>query len=777
MLQTEEYLQELNDQQKAAVEYCDGPSLVIAGAGSGKTRVLTYKIVHLLGLGVEPYRILALTFTNKAAREMRERIEHLTGPKLASRLWMGTFHSIFSKILRINSESIGFRHNYTIYDTADSKSVIKAIIKDMDLDDKVYKPSTVQNHISWAKNNLISPDQYLASRDLMEADRRSRRPHMGELYRAYCQRCFVAGAMDFDDLLLYTHRLLNDNPDILRHYQEYFRYILVDEYQDTNFAQHVIISQLAKSHKHICVVGDDAQSIYSFRGANISNILNLKKEYPGLSLFKLERNYRSTQTIINAANTLIEKNRNQIPKNVFSRNDVGQRIEVAQCYSDLEEATSVVNRLRRLKRETGDSYEEFAILYRTNAQSRTLEEQLRKANVPYRIYGGLSFYQRKEIKDAVAYLRLTVNPDDDEALKRVINFPARGIGETTVNKVQRAAIDGGVSMWQVLTDRTTYGPIVNAGTWRKLDMFVTLIKRFTEANTEGRDAYEITKMVMRDTGILSMLVSDSTPENITRRENLEELVNGVNEFVESSLETGQPVTLADFLGQISLATDQDQSDGNNEAVTLMTVHAAKGLEFTNVFIVGVEDDLFPSSMSKDSPAQLEEERRLLYVAVTRAKTFCMMSYAKSRFRNGMTMPTRPSPFLRDIDRQYLNFVSGKALGRGPASVDPVANYRASFHTPTRVSPEWGSHGDSARGRQPEAAVTPKPLRTNAPASDYALHSSVELTVGDVIEHARFGRGTVTEINTDTDDHRIIVEFDTSDIKTLLLKYARFKILS
>lgn len=656
----ENYLEKLNKQQREAVTYLDGPSLVIAGAGSGKTRVLTYKIVHLLNAGYEPWRIMALTFTNKAAREMRERIEPLVGRSVSGSLWMGTFHSIFARLLRRHADRLGYKNNYTIYDTADSKSLVKAIIKDMDLDDKIYKPNVVLSAISSAKNALVSPERYVELHDVMEADRQSRRPQMHAIYRTYRDRCFAANAMDFDDLLYYMNILLRDNPDIRHHYQEYFRFILVDEYQDTNFAQHVIVSQLcAESHK-LCVVGDDAQSIYSFRGANIRNILNLRKAYPELRMFKLEENYRSTQTIINAANTLIAKNTEQIPKQVFSNKDIGDKIEVVQSYSDFEEGYLVANRISQLKMRTHDSYQDFAILYRTNAQSRVLEESLRKRNIPYRIYGGLSFYQRKEVKDAIAYFRMVVNPDDDEALKRIINYPARGIGETTLNKILRCAMDNQVSAWTVINNLESYNPGINSGTARKLDGFRQIITRAIELDASGSNAEEVANLIISDTRLIANLVHDRTPESISKQENLTELLSGVREFVTTRTEEGSDqLRLGDFLGEVSLATDQDSDEsGIEERVTLMTVHAAKGLEFNNVFIVGVEEDLFPSAMSGGTQSGIEEERRLLYVALTRARNFCMMSHASTRYRNGATAMCSPSRFLRDIDSRYLRFIGG-----------------------------------------------------------------------------------------------------------------------
>ena len=771
----EEYLKELNTQQREAVIYTDGPSLVIAGAGSGKTRVLTYKIVHLLSHGYEPWRILALTFTNKAAREMRERIEALVGSSTASKLWMGTFHSIFARILRQHADRLGFKSSFTIYDAADSKSLIKSIIKEMDLDDKIYKPSTVASAISTAKNALISPHDYARSVDIMEADRRARRPRLHEIYRAYCNRCFVAGAMDFDDLLYYTNVLLRDNADILRHYQEFFRYILVDEYQDTNFAQHLIVTQLCKGNRNLCVVGDDAQSIYSFRGANIRNILNMGNAYPDLRIFKLEQNYRSTQNIINAANSLIDKNTEQIRKQVFSNNDVGARIEVVQSYSDYEESFLVSNRLSQLKMQTRDSYEEFAILYRTNAQSRILEESLRKRNIPYRIYGGLSFYQRKEIKDAIAYFRLAINPDDDEALKRVINYPARGIGDTTVNKVLRCAIDNGVSAWQVLSDLEQYNPGVNSGTAKKLTAFHDMISGFIIANEQSDDAETLARKIIAETRLLSSLLTDSTPESISKRENLEELLTGVHNFVEERREEGiENVSLTDFLGEVSLATDQDQQDFSEERVTLMTVHAAKGLEFSNVFIVGVEENLFPSAMSCSSLAEIEEERRLLYVAITRAKRFCMMSYASSRFRNGQTQTTTASRFIKDIDVRYLALGSGNDFAEREQMVNPVDNYRQSTRTITPPRSMRPITPPSTRRPvfMPDAPQSKSPQQQS---SNYT-HSVDELREDMLIEHSRFGMGRIVKIDRSGTDPRIVVEFNNTEQKTLLLKFAKFNII-
>ena len=772
----ETYIDQLNDQQRDAVLYTDGPALVIAGAGSGKTRVLTYKIVHLLNCGYEPWRILALTFTNKAAREMRERIEPLVGANVANRLWMGTFHSVFAKLLRFNADRIGYKSSFTIYDTADSKSLVKSIIKDMDLDDKIYKPSVVLSAISSAKNMLISPERYSGLKDVMEADRQARRPLIHVIYRKYRDRCFTAGAMDFDDLLYYTNVLLRDNPDILHHYQEFFRYVLVDEYQDTNFAQHVIVSQLCDKSHNLCVVGDDAQSIYSFRGANIRNILNLRKAYPELRIFKLEQNYRSTQNIINAANSLIEKNVEQIRKQVFSKNERGRLIDVMQAYSDFEEGYLVSNRISQVKMATHDSYEDFAILYRTNAQSRVLEESLRKRNIPYRIYGGLSFYQRKEVKDAIAYFRLSLNPDDDEALKRVINYPARGIGETTLNKLMRAAIDRSVSVWNVICNVDTDNPGVNSGTAKKLDSFRELIQGFIDLNAAGSDAETMAEAIVNGARLLAVLKTDRTPESISKQENISELLNGVREFVASRREEGsEEISLGAFLGEASLATDQDSEnnteDNIEERVTLMTVHAAKGLEFNNVFIVGVEEDLFPSALSQSSAGEIEEERRLLYVALTRAKSYCMMSYASSRYRNGMTVTCQPSRFLRDIDPQYLKLSSGVSSQLSPRP--SFASYRNSYHSPADVpqrsaTRSFVSSGDTS-SRQPSAPAK------DIPVEGARIHDVTELAEGMRIEHTRFGLGTVMNIDTSQPDPRIRVEFDNTGSRVLLLKFARFAI--
>ncbi|MCZ2608716.1 UvrD-helicase domain-containing protein, partial [Bacteroides fragilis] len=659
-----DYIEELNESQRAAVLYGDGPSLVIAGAGSGKTRVLTYKIAYLLENGYNPWNILALTFTNKAAREMKERIARQVGEQRARFLWMGTFHSVFSRILRAEASHIGFTSQFTIYDSADSKSLIRSIIKEMGLDEKTYKPGSVQARISNAKNHLVSPSGYAANKEAYEGDLAAKMPAIRDIYSRYWERCRQAGAMDFDDLLVYTYILFRDFPDVLARYREQFRYVLVDEYQDTNYAQHSIVLQLTKENQRVCVVGDDAQSIYSFRGADIDNILYFTKIYPDTKVFKLEQNYRSTQTIVRAANSLIEKNERQIPKEVFSEKERGEAIGVFQAYSDVEEGDIVTNKIAQLRREHDYEYSDFAILYRTNAQSRVFEEALRKRGMPYKIYGGLSFYQRKEIKDIIAYFRLVVNPNDEEAFKRIINYPARGIGDTTVGKIITAATDNNVSLWTALCEPITYGLSINKGTHTKLQDFRALIEQFM-ADVTVKNAYEIGTEIIRQSGIINEVCQDNSPENLSRKENIEELVNGMNDFCAMRQEEGNTnVSLIDFLSEVSLLTDQDSDkEGDGEKVTLMTVHSAKGLEFRNVFVVGMEENLFPSGMAGDSPRAMEEERRLFYVAITRAEEHCFLSFAKTRFRYGKMEVGSPSRFLRDIDTRFLQLPQEAALGR------------------------------------------------------------------------------------------------------------------
>ena len=754
-----DYLSQLNEQQRAAVLYTEGPQLVIAGAGSGKTRVLAYKIVHLLAHGYEPWRIMALTFTNKAAREMRERITSLVGDKAASRILMGTFHSVFARMLRANAKRIGINGNYTIYDASDSRSLVKTIIKTLGLDEKVYKPQPVAAIISKAKNAMVSPAQYAADNDIRRRDAAHNIPRVAEIYRAYCERCRRADALDFDDLLYYTNILLRDHADVRRHYQEFYRYILVDEYQDTNFAQHMIVSQLCPDNPGLCVVGDDAQSIYSFRGANIYNILHLERTFPTIKTFKLERNYRSTQNIINAANTLIAKNKDQIKKNVYSENGVGARIDIVRSYSDYEESFLVSNRLLQLKMSSGDSFEDFAILYRTNAQSRILEESLRKRNIPYRIYGGLSFYQRKEVKDALAYFRLAINPDDEEAIKRVINFPARGIGDTTLKKLLAATATNAVSLWDILKAPLSYGVNINAGTQRRIQAFVDTVSALNEMNAAGATACDIVEKMLSQTAMMDEYRSDNTPENISKRENLEELVNDVGAFVSGQLEQGLGEgSMAEYMAQASLATDADmaEADADTPKVTLMTIHAAKGLEYGNVFVVGVEEDLLPYMKGKGNPADIEEERRLLYVAITRAKRYCMLSYATSRVRNGIREPSGPSPFLRDIANRYLSFPSGSEIAENRQRVTPRRQ-------PTQ----------SVRVTAP--TLQPKPV---APADgEETTHTASQLSTNMTIRHSRFGKGSIVEIDgNNPGGARIKVRFDTGETKTLMLAFARFKVL-
>ncbi len=776
------YLDLLNPQQREAVVYKDGPSLVIAGAGSGKTRVLTYKVVDLLRNGFEPYRILALTFTNKAAREMRERITSIVGERVASKIWMGTFHSIFLRILRSHAEEIGFRPGFTIYDSADSRSLIKMIIKEMELDEKAYKPATVAALISNAKNAMISPRKYREDRSNYENDKRAKRPLLGEIYERYCSRCKIANAMDFDDILVYMNTLLRDFPDIRRHYQEFFRYILVDEYQDTNFAQHLVISQLSGERKRLCVVGDDAQSIYSFRGADINNILGLEQRYPGLRIFKLERNYRSTQNIIDAAGSLIAKNTRQMRKNVYSENDKGDPVEVIKTYSDMEEAFMVANLISRSKLTHHDSLDEYAILYRTNAQSRVLEESLRKRNIAYRIYGGLSFYQRKEVKDMIAYFRLSINPDDDEALRRIINYPARGIGETTLKRLQTTAAAENKSLWGVISSSDLKGAGLNNAAITKLENFRSLIEVFIKDNNEGANAYELGQLIYNRTGILTLLAHDSTPESISRQENLSEILSGLKDFVDLREQTGEGERdMRAFLSEVMLATDQDaQEDDDQPKVTLMTVHAAKGLEFKHVYVVGVEEDLFPSAMSQNSLAEVEEERRLLYVAITRAKMTCTLTYAGSRFRNGQTVMTRPSRFLGDIDTRYLHLsMSGNMSDSASPFINPTKGYSSGFSSFGSSSVRSGrsdySHSSKSSSSPLSAGMKKINDSMGTGSGIRPQHTLNEIAIGTRIRHDRFGSGKITAISQISGEDMITVDFGVVGIKKLLLKFAKFKI--
>lgn len=782
-----DYIEELNEGQRNAVLYNDGPSLVIAGAGSGKTRVLTYKIAYLLENGYQPWNILALTFTNKAAREMKERIARQVGPERARHLWMGTFHSMFLRILHVEAGHIGFTSQFTIYDTADSKSLIRSIIKEMGLDEKVYKPGMVQARISNAKNHLVSPAGYANNKEAYEGDRAAKVPALRDIYQRYWERCRQADAMDFDDLLFYTFLLFRDHPEVLARYQDQFRYILVDEYQDTNFAQHSIVLQLAKNHQHVCVVGDDAQSIYSFRGADIDNILYFTKVYPDTKVFKLEQNYRSTQTIVRAANSLIEKNQWQIRKEVFSEKEKGEAIGVYQVYSDVEEGDIVVNKIAELRREKRYAYSDFAILYRTNAQSRIFEEAMRKRSMPYRIYGGLSFYQRKEIKDVIAYFRLIVNPNDEEAFKRIINYPARGIGDTTVGKIIAAATGHNVSLWTVLCEPLAYGLNFNKGTVGKLQAFRELISAFITDAAE-KNAYEIGADIIRQSGIINDVCQDSSPENLSRKENIEELVNGMSDFCAQRQEEGNPnVLLGDFLSEVSLLTDQDSDkDGDDEKITLMTVHSAKGLEFKNVFVVGMEENLFPSSMVGDSPRALEEERRLFYVAITRAEEHCFLSYAKTRFRYGKMEFGSPSRFLKDIDIRFLRLPQDAGMFRRVE--EEAAAFRrenARGFAPDREdAPYGGKERVSVRPKQQIIAPTvPRNLKRVAPSANTASTSpsaggsANRVQQGQLIEHERFGLGEVLKVEGEGDNAKATIRFKNAGDKQLLLRFARFKVLS
>lgn len=788
-----DYLDELNESQRAAVLYNDGPSLVIAGAGSGKTRVLTYKIAYLLGNGYEPWSILALTFTNKAAREMKDRISRAVGTEKAKYLWMGTFHSVFSRILRAESETIGYTSNFTIYDSSDSKSLIKSLLKELNLDEKVYKPGVVQSRISNAKNHLVSPQAYAASGEFYRLDSEAKIPAMRDIYIRYCERCRQSDAMDFDDLLVNTFLLFKNHPDICDKYAERFRYVLVDEYQDTNFAQHSIVLQLTSKHQRVCVVGDDAQSIYSFRGANIDNILKFTRLYNDARLFKLEQNYRSTQLIVKAANSLIEKNREQIKKEVFSENQVGEPISVTSAYSDVEEGEIVANKITSMHVKDGCSYSDFAILYRTNAQSRIFEEALRKRAVPYRIYGGLSFYQRKEIKDVIAYFRLAVNPHDGEALKRVINYPARGIGDTTLNKINMAAADAGVSLWTVISSPLDYGLNINKGTHTKLQAFRDIVSGFI-SKADSVSAYEIGKEIVSASGIMADIIQDTSPEGMSRRENIDELVNGMYDFCEIRREEGNDrMFLTDYLSEVALLTDQDgEKDDSVSKVTLMTIHSAKGLEFRNVFIVGMEENLFPGPMSSDSPRALEEERRLFYVAITRAEENCFISYAKNRYKYGKQEFCNPSRFLKDINPSYLKLPKD-AIGGMPRRTDDYAprNYERGYGRSETYRSSGPSVFDGGEmPQEPVRFVKPVPTRnlkrivpvarpssvssgSNIPQGGAATHG---VSVGRMIEHERFGIGEVVRLEGTGDNCKATVRFENAGEKQLLLKFARFKII-
>ena len=763
-------LNDLNDAQRAAVEYIDGPSLVIAGAGSGKTRVLTYKIAYLLSQGMKPWSIMALTFTNKAAREMKERIGKLVGDDLAQHLYMGTFHSIFSRILRAEAEHIGFNNNFTIYDESDSRSLLKAIIKEMGLDDKTYKPAAVHARISMAKNNLVTAESYDSDPAILEQNKRAKMPAIGKIYVAYVQRCRQANAMDFDDLLMLTFQLFRDHEEIRQKYAGRFDYILVDEYQDTNHVQMSIVMQLCKEKLRVCAVGDDSQSIYSFRGANIDNILNYQKQLPGTQLFKLEQNYRSTQTIVEAANSLIHHNRNQIQKEVFSKNDKGEKIQYKPAYSDKEEALIVAKNIQRIKRQDDCGYDQFAILYRTNAQSRSFEEEFRKQGIPYRIYGGLSFYQRKEIKDIIAYFRLVANPDDEEAFKRIINYPARGIGATTVTKIADCAHLNQVSFWEVIGNVEHYGLNVNKGTQTKLENFRLLISSFID-RSHTLDVYELGDAIIRESRISEDIMSGKNADDLARQENLEEFLSGMQTFVAGRQEEGRmdEAYLTDYLQDVALLTDADSEGEKDEPrVSLMTIHAAKGLEFATVFVVGLEENIFPSPLAAISVRELEEERRLLYVAITRAEKHCILTNAKNRFRYGKMEFDNPSRFIDEIDASLIeggeetpesSFGGGRSSyggygGRMPWDRDR-SGYRRDYQNAKPVASQF--------------MADPKPA--------FASSAAGSLSEGCRIEHQRFGIGRVLKIEGTGENTKATVEFQNAGTKQLLLKFAKFTILS
>ena len=837
-------LNDLNESQRKAVEYIDGPSLVIAGAGSGKTRVLTYKIAYLLQQGVKPWSIMALTFTNKAAREMKERIGKLVGQELAQHLYMGTFHSIFSRILRAEAQHIGFTNNFTIYDESDSRSLIKTIVKEMGLDEKVYKPASVHSRISMAKNNLMSAENYARDKELYQADQRAKMPRVGEIFITYVQRCQQANAMDFDDLLTLTFKLFQEHEDIRKKYADRFDFLLVDEYQDTNHAQMRIVMQLCKEKERVCAVGDDSQSIYSFRGANIDNILSFQSRFKEAKLFKLEQNYRSTQSIVEAANSLIKHNSNQIPKNVYSKNDKGESLIYKPAYSDKEEALIVCREIKRIKRQDDCQYSDFAILYRTNAQSRSFEEEFRKQGIPYRIYGGLSFFQRKEVKDVIAYFRLVANPDDEEAFKRIINYPARGIGNTTLAKIATCALDNHVSFWQVISSPEHYGLGVNKGTLAKLESFRLMISGFVEKSA-SMNAFDLGDTIVKESGISADIYKSGSrdPEDLARQENLEELLGGMQSFVEECREEGreQEAYLTDYLQGVALLTDLDsKGDDDKPRVSLMTVHASKGLEFPTVFVVGLEENIFPSAIVS-TLRELEEERRLLYVAITRAEKHCVLTSAKNRFRYGKMEFGNPSRFIKEIDSAFIqedsemphddngfgsssygrggygnggyggrmpwdnhsissqfkpdrkDYSDGeddfRTNGRGGYRTSGRDDFRSSSRDDFRTSGRSGSGLDSrfksVRGLEAARRImgsSSSSLGSSSSSGGSAFGSSTSsagsgrLVEGAKIEHQRFGVGTVLKLEGSGENAKATVQFVNSGTKQLLLKFAKFTII-
>lgn len=775
------YLENLNKAQREAVISTEGPALIIAGAGSGKTRVLTYRIAHLLKQGVKPSTILALTFTNKAAREMKERIAEVAGEKISRYLWMGTFHSIFSRILRAEHEIIGFPSNFTILDASDSKNLIKSIIKSLQLDDKTYKPGSVASRISMAKNNLITPDYYAQNTEIRQTDKSMRMPYISEIYKEYVKRCRLSGTMDFDDLLLKTNLLFRDYPEVLDKYRQRFNYILVDEYQDTNFSQYLIIKKLAAVHQNLCVVGDDAQSIYSFRGARIENILSFQSDYPDHKIFKLEQNYRSTQMIVNAANSIIARNKRQIPKTVFSEKEPGKTIKVISALTDNEEGFLVAQEIAETQLRNHYKNQDYAILYRTNAQSRIFEEALRKRNIPYKIYGGLSFYQRKEIKDLLAYFRLVVNPWDNEALKRIINYPARGIGQVTLSKLETAAVNAETSIWKIIGSLPGENfANLNKGTVAKVLNFKELILEFSRIATEF-DAWEASRTIAKKTGILKELYNDKSPEGLSRHENIQELLNGIQEFSLNALEEGRPAKLESYLEDVALLTDQDnEKDEDRDKVTLMTVHSAKGLEFKNVFVVGLEKNLFPSAHAEEngSPEAIEEERRLFYVALTRAMENAWFSYANQRYRWGSLEFCSPSRFLKEIDEKYLEPAESLTFGvsgRQNEGQDTIYNR---FQTRPQFKTDRQLYSPGKRlGRESESVgKTARKAESSADSVPFEGDDAEKIVQGMKVEHQRFGVGKVLKVEGVAPNKKAIVFFHNSGQKQLLLRFARLKII-
>ena len=764
------YLNELNENQRQAVVNTKGPTLVIAGAGSGKTRVLTYRIAHMLGEGVHPASILSLTFTNKAAREMKERIQKVVGDHSKS-LWMGTFHSIFAKILRFEAQSLGFNPAFTIYDTDDAKKLLKDIISSLKLDIQTYTTNAVLSRISWAKNNLMTPSAYSNNQEVLAHDKALKIPETGKIYKTYMLQCQKNSAMDFDDLLLYTNILFRDHPTVLAKYQDRFKYILVDEYQDTNYSQYTIVKKLAANHKNLCVVGDDSQSIYGFRGARIENILNFKSDYPDYKIFKLEQNYRSTQNIVNAANSVIERNKNRIPKEVFSQNDIGKKLQIIETASDQEEGYTITSRIRTSIRDDNYDYKNFAILYRTNAQSRIFEEAFLKFNMPYKIYSGVSFYQRKEIKDVLAYCRLTVNRNDTEALKRIINYPKRGIGDTSVEKMETNAAKLDVSLWEYVSNIKKYPTDIGTATLGRVEQFIALITDFSSKITEI-DAYELVKHIVTASGILKDLYEDKTTEGVNRYQNVDEMINSVKEFVSQQDQDSTELTLDKYLQDVTLMTNLDEgAEEDTNKISMMTIHTAKGLEFKSVFIVGMEEGLFPSGMTQMTLENLEEERRLFYVALTRAETNLTISFARTRQKWGSTNDCMPSRFINEIDFQYIESNS-KMFGYVEPEIEAVSDddedekhTEVKKNAPTMNVPR----------KLTKLSHSPNPQVSHASSGHQTVNAG-SLSVGTKVEHQRFGVGSVTNLEPSGDDVKATIHFDISGTKQLLLKYAKLKIL-